>query len=70
MLDSYVAKLFGYETKDLNRNIKNNQKRFPENYCFQLTEVEHKNLRCKIFTSSLTNYGGRRYYLMFSQNME
>lgn len=38
MLDSDVAMLFGYETKDLNRNVKNNINRFPENYCFQLTE--------------------------------
>lgn len=40
MLDSDVAMLFGYETKDLNRNVKNNINRFPENYCFQLTEEE------------------------------
>lgn len=38
MLDSDVAMLFGYETKDLNRNVKNNINRFPENSCFQLTE--------------------------------
>ncbi len=62
MLDSDVARLFGYTTKDLNRNVKNNISRFPGNYCFRLTEEEYKNLRCKIFTSSLEdNYGGRRY---------
>ena len=62
MLDSDIARLFGYTTKDLNRNVKNNISRFPENYCFRLTEEEYKNLRCKIFTSSLEdNYGGRRY---------
>lgn len=62
MIDSDVAMLFGYETKDLNRNVKNNLKRFPENYCFQLTEEEYLNLRCNFFTSSSKkNYGGRRY---------
>ena len=62
MLDSDVASLFGYETKDLNRNVKNNINRFPKNYCFQLTENEYNNLRCNFFTSSLKkNYGGRRY---------
>ena len=61
MLDSDLAKLFGYKTKDLNRNVKNNLSRFPENYCFQLTEEEYENLRCKNFTSS-SNYGGRRYF--------
>ena len=62
MIDSDVAKLFGYQTKELNRTVKNNINRFPENYCFRLTEEEYKNLRCKFFTSSLeSNYGGRRY---------
>ena len=40
MLDSDVARLFNYATKDLNRNVKNNIERFPEYYCFQLTEEE------------------------------
>ena len=62
MLDSDVAKLFEYETKDLNRNVKNNIERFPENYCFQLSKEEYENLRCKNFTSSSkSGYGGRRY---------
>jgi len=61
MLDSDVARLFGYETKELNRNVKNNQQRFPQNYCFQLTREEYENLRCKNVTSNSNNYGGRRY---------
>ncbi len=39
MLDSDVARLFEYATKDLNRNAKNNIERFPEYYCFQLTNI-------------------------------
>jgi len=62
MLDSDLAKLFGYTTKDLNRNVKNNITRFTETYCFKLTDLEYKNLRRKNLTSSLeNNYGGRRY---------
>ena len=62
MLDSDVAKLFDYETKVLNRNVKNNIERFPEYYCFQLTREEYEILRCKNFTSnSNTTHGGRRY---------
>ena len=62
MLDSDLAKLFGYTTKDLNRNVKNNINRFPETYCFKLTDLEYKELRCKNFTSSFnSSYGGRRY---------
>ena len=31
MLDSDLAFLFNYQTKELNRNVKNNIERFPEN---------------------------------------
>lgn len=58
ILDSDIAKLFGYETKYLNRQVARNIERFPENYCFQLTNEEYENLRCQNVTSS---YGGRRY---------
>jgi len=62
MLDSDVSRLFGYETKYINRQVQRNINRFPGNYCFQLTEEEYANLRCQNVTSSLTNnYGGRRY---------
>ena len=46
ILDSDVAMFFGYETKYLNRQVQRNINRFPDNYCFQLTEEENKNLRC------------------------
>ena len=63
MLDSDVAMLYHYETKRINEIVKRNQERFPENFYFQLTETEVKNLRSQIATSSLdkVNYGGRRY---------
>ena len=65
MLDSDVAKLFEYQTKDLNRNVKNNIERFPEYYCFQLTENEYKALRCKIFTLNENGRGQHRKYLPY-----
>ena len=58
MLDSDVAKLFNVETKHLNKAMKRNLKRFPEDFCFQLNSIEFKNLRFQNVTSS---YGGRRY---------
>jgi len=63
MLDSDVAMLYHYETKKLNQAVKRNIERFPEHFCFQLTEEEFINLRSQIVTSSLKNenYGGRRY---------
>ena len=65
MLDSDVARLFGYQTKDLNRNVKNNIERFPEYYCFQLTEEEYKSLRCKNFTLNKNGRGQHRKYMPY-----
>ena len=40
-----------------------NIKRFPEDFCFPLTDVEHENLKCQLDISSLgkSGYGGRDY---------
>ena len=63
MLDSDVARLYHYETKNINKAMKRNIERFPEDFCFQLTKKEIENLKFQIGTSSLEkeNYGGRRY---------
>lgn len=60
MLDSDLATLYQVETKNLNKAVKRNIERFPQSFCFQLTEKEAENLRFQFGTSSL-NYGGRRY---------
>ncbi len=54
MLDSDLAKIYGYTTKDFNRQVKNNIGRFDEEYRFQLTRDEYINiLRCKNCTLEL-----------------
>lgn len=62
MLDSDVAILYHYETKYINLAVRRNKERFPESFCFQLTNLETENLRLQFATSSLIkeNYGGRR----------
>lgn len=51
MLDFDLAKIYGYETKNFNRQVKNNIERFDEDFRFQLTDDEVAELsRCKIFT--------------------
>ena len=40
MLDSDLAKIYGYEVKRLNEQVKRNSKRFPEDFMFQLTREE------------------------------
>ena len=40
MIDSDVAMLYHYTTKNINKAVKRNIERFPEEFCFQLTEDE------------------------------
>ena len=52
MLDSDVAMLYNYETKKINQAVKRNIDRFPERFCFQLTEEELKIMWSQIVTTS------------------
>lgn len=66
MIDSDLAMLYNVETKRLNESVKRNAKRFPESFCFQLTEDEYDDLRSQIATSNkesgnTSSQGGRRY---------
>ena len=58
MFDADLAKIYGYSTKDFNRQVKNNIEKFEQDFMFQLTDEECEILRCKNSTSS---WGGRRY---------
>lgn len=73
MLDSDVAKLYHYETKRINETVSRNKERFPENFCFQLTEreievlksqIENENMWSQIATSSNSEnrkHRGKKY---------
>ena len=52
MLSSDVAKLYHVETKKLNQTIKRNINRFPDSFCFQLTndEIDILSLRSQFVT--------------------
>ena len=59
MLDSDLAAIYGYSTKDFNRQVKNNIEKFPKDFYFQLTEIETNTiLRWKFSTA---NSNMRRY---------
>lgn len=64
MLDSDLAMLYHVETFNLNKAMKRNVDRFPEDFCFQLTKEEYKNLIFQSGISSLqegeNKHGGRR----------
>ena len=59
MLASDVAKLYQVETFRVNEVVKRNLKRFPEDFCFQLTQKEWDNLRSQFAMSN--GRGGIRY---------
>jgi hypothetical protein len=44
MLDKDLAELFGVMTKRLNEQVKRNNRRFPEDFMFQLTKEEKEEL--------------------------
>jgi phage regulator Rha-like protein len=58
MLDADLARIYGVETKALNRAVKRNKKRFPSDFVFRLTNKEVENLRCQIGTSTMRSQIG------------
>jgi len=58
LLDSTLAALYGVETKALNRAVKRNAARFPEDFMFQLADAEFATLRSQSGTANAR--GGRR----------
>jgi len=58
MLDFDLAILYGTETKVLKQSVRRNIARFPDDFMFELTEIEYNSLRSQIVTP---NRGGIRY---------
>jgi len=57
MLSPTLAELYGVEVRALIQAVKRNLERFPEDFMFQLTDNEFKNLKSQIVISS---WGGAR----------
>lgn len=57
MIDEELARLYNVPTRRVNEQVKRNLSRFPEDFMFQLTAGEWRNLKSQIATSS---WGGRR----------
>jgi hypothetical protein len=57
MLDKDLAALYRVGTRDLNKAVKRNLKRFPEDFMFQLKQTETGNL---MFQNGTSSWGGRR----------
>lgn len=54
ILDSDVAELYGVETRDINKAVKNNPDKFPDAYIFELDADELDDLRCKFSTAKFS----------------
>jgi hypothetical protein len=55
ILDFAVAELYGVETKEINRAVKNNPRKFPDGWVFELDKQELEDLRCKFFTANVAD---------------
>lgn len=66
MLDPDPVEIYGYETKNFNRQAKNNIEKFPDDMMFQMNQEDLNQLsRCKNFTPIMQTKGikgGRTSY--------
>ena len=67
MLDRDLAELYGVETKRLKEAVKRNLSRFPEDFMFELTEVELNNWRTQFATSNSDKKGLRHLPFAFTE---
>lgn len=59
MLDKDLALLYGVTTGNLNKAVKRNIKRFPNDFMFQLTKHDFENLK---FQFGISSWGGTRSF--------
>ena len=52
--DRDVAALYGVETRDIDKSVKNNPNKFPKGYIMELNDSELKGLRWKNSTTNLS----------------
>ena len=64
MLDSDLARIYGYTIKSFNQQVQRNIEKFDEDFMFQLTVEEYNSLRSQIVT--LNGRGQHRKYLPYA----
>ena len=68
MLDSDLANLYQVETKHLNRQVRRNILRFPDDFMFQLSSEEYEVLKCQFGASKSGSGGKQKLPLVFTEN--
>ena len=56
LIDRDLAYVYQVEVKQMNRQVKRNIERFPEDFMFQLTKDEYNSLKCQNGTSNSTRW--------------
>jgi hypothetical protein len=67
MLDRDLAEMYGVETRRLNEQVKRNEKRFPADFMFQLTEQELEDWMSQNATSNKERMGLRKLPNAFTE---
>jgi len=67
MIDRDLAEMYGVETRTLNQAVKRNFERFPDDFMFQLTELEFQNWKSQIVISNSDNMGLRKKPYVFTE---
>lgn len=67
MLDSDLAMLYEIETSQLNRQVRRNLSRFPEDFMFELTPLEFQSLICQNGISKKGRGGRKKLPLVFTE---
>jgi hypothetical protein len=67
MVDRDLAILYQVETKVLNQAVRRNLQRFPDDFMFQLDQLEFENWKSQFVTSKKTLMGIRKKPLVFTE---
>ena len=67
MVDRDLAELYEVETRALNQAVRRNEKRFPEDFMFQMTAEEMQNWKSQIVISNAEKMGLRKPPLVFTE---
>ncbi len=69
MLSAHLAELYGVETRVLNQAVRRNAKRFPDDFMFQLNELETEKLVSQNVIPHKKYFGGSRPYAFTEQGI-
>lgn len=64
-----LAKIYEVETRVLKQSVRRNIDRFPEDFMFELTELEMQNLVSQIVIPTMNHFGGAKPFAFTEQGI-